>query len=30
MFWLLWFIFLGVLLYNILGEEMFNQLINEL
>tara|TARA_S200000501_G_scaffold37256_1_gene30697 strand:- start:153 stop:467 length:315 start_codon:yes stop_codon:yes gene_type:complete len=29
-FWLLWFIFLGVLLYNILGEEAFNQVINEL
>ena len=23
-FWLLWFIFLGVLLYNILGEELFD------
>ena len=29
-FWLLWFIFLGVLLYNILGEEVFDQVINEL
>ena len=29
-FWLLWFIFLVVLLYNILGEEMFNMLVDEM
>ena len=29
-FWILWLVFLGVLLYNVLGEEVFNQIINEL
>ena len=28
-FWLLWFIFLVVLLYNVLGEEVFNMLVDE-
>lgn len=29
-FWLLWFIFLVVVLYNVLGEEAFDKLVNEL
>jgi len=29
-FWLLWFIFVVVSLYYILGEELFDQLVNEL
>lgn len=29
-FWILWLVFLGVLLYNVLGEEVFDQVINEL
>ena len=29
-FWLLWFIFLVVVLYNVLGQETFDKLVNEL
>lgn len=29
-FWLLWFIFLVVVLYNVLGQEAFDKLVNEL
>ena len=29
-FWILWLVFLGVLLYNVLGEEVFNQVIRAL
>jgi hypothetical protein len=29
-FWLLWFIFVVISLYHILGEELFDQVINEL
>ena len=29
-FWLLWFIFLVVVIYNVLGQEAFDKLVNEL